>query len=153
MKGNSAPRSILASNMPPTAVFAIATSFTSSAAAVLCLNRGLVSGDSRIGSIGSRGLIRWAKMHSLGSAISSMLREFWAVFVCRPFSGVGGGIGNWNKENKVLNHGTLKVFLLCAICKHLLAAWKKSHLVCKTLQTVVVLIKVLAKWATFLAQK
>lgn len=35
-------------------------------------------------------------MQSFGSAISRMLREFCAVFVVIPFSGVGGGIGSCN---------------------------------------------------------
>lgn len=100
MNGNSALLSIFASNMPPTAEFACATSVSNSAAATFCLIKGLAIGDSNIGSIGSKGLMRWARMQSLGSATSRMLREFWAVFVDWPFSGVGGSTGSWDRKGK-----------------------------------------------------
>lgn len=64
---------MLASSMAPVAVFACCTSFSSSPAIERCLSSGWASGDSRIGSIGSSGLIRWARMQTLGSATSSTL--------------------------------------------------------------------------------
>jgi hypothetical protein len=46
------------------------TSLRSSDATARCFISGCDNGDSRIGSIGSRGLIRWARMHIFGSDTS-----------------------------------------------------------------------------------
>lgn len=73
MNGNSAVRSMLASSMAPLAVFACCTSFSSSPAMLRCFSNGCASGDSRIGSMGSSGLIRWARMQTFGSATSTTL--------------------------------------------------------------------------------
>lgn len=46
------------------------TSLRSSDATARCFISGCDNGDSSIGSIGSRGLIRWARMHIFGSDTS-----------------------------------------------------------------------------------
>lgn len=55
------------------AVFACCTSVRSSEAMARCFNNGWLNGDSIIGSIGSNGLIKWAKTHTFGSATSKTL--------------------------------------------------------------------------------
>jgi hypothetical protein len=51
-------RSMLASNIPVTAVFDWEISLRSSPAVTRCLNKGWTRGDSKTGSMGSKGLIR-----------------------------------------------------------------------------------------------
>uniref|UniRef100_A0A8D8N1C2 (northern house mosquito) hypothetical protein n=1 Tax=Culex pipiens TaxID=7175 RepID=A0A8D8N1C2_CULPI len=91
MKGNSAElRSMLASSMPPTALLPCCTSFSSSDATARCLDRGCDNGDSSSGSIGSSGLIRWARMQIFGSDTSSTLSG--PCWLASVVSGVGRGI-------------------------------------------------------------
>lgn len=59
--------------MPPIAVFACCTSLKSSDAIARCLSNGWLSGDSIIGSIGSNGLIKCAKIQIFGSDTSKTL--------------------------------------------------------------------------------
>lgn len=68
------------------------TSHNSSEAASRCLIMGCDSGDSMIGSIGSRGLMRCANTHSFGSEISSTLSG-----LCLPSTASTGG-GNYKKS-------------------------------------------------------
>lgn len=65
--------SILTKSMPPIAVFACCTSLKSSDAIARCLSNGWLSGDSIIGSIGSNGLIKCAKIQIFGSDTSKTL--------------------------------------------------------------------------------
>uniref|UniRef100_A0A182QIF0 Uncharacterized protein n=1 Tax=Anopheles farauti TaxID=69004 RepID=A0A182QIF0_9DIPT len=66
-------RSMLASSIPPTALLPCWTSLSSSDATARCFMSGCARGDSSSGSIGSSGLIRWARMQIFGSDTSSTL--------------------------------------------------------------------------------
>ncbi|KNC28890.1 hypothetical protein FF38_07370 [Lucilia cuprina] len=81
--------SMFANNMPPTAVLACCTSCKSSEATARCLSKGCAKGDSKTGSMGSRGLIKCTKMHILGSETSKTLKGL-AGFVLFPSTGEGG---------------------------------------------------------------
>lgn len=70
-------RSIFANSIPPMAVLACCTSINSSAATERCFSKGWLSGVSTIGSIGSNGLIKWAKIHIFGSDTSKTLNGPW----------------------------------------------------------------------------
>lgn len=83
--------SILANNIPPIAVLACCTSFNSSAATALCFSRELANGDSKMGSIGSKGLIRCTSTHNFGSDTSRTLNGLCGLDVSSL--AVGGGTG------------------------------------------------------------
>lgn len=73
------------------------TSVNNSEAAVLCLKSGWARGDSKRGSIGSKGLIKCASTQSLGSATSSTLNGPGEVAVRSAEVVVGDGVGSWNE--------------------------------------------------------
>lgn len=80
---------MFARSIPPAAVFACWTSFNSSDAIDRCFRSGWASGDSRIGSMASSGLIRCARMITFGSATSRTLSG--PVWVLLSLRSLGGG--------------------------------------------------------------
>uniref|UniRef100_A0A1A9UWA0 Uncharacterized protein n=1 Tax=Glossina austeni TaxID=7395 RepID=A0A1A9UWA0_GLOAU len=99
---------MLANSIPPIAVLACCTSDTSSEATLRCLSKGWAKGDSKTGSIGSKGLIKCTKMHIFGSDTSKTLKGLDALAPVLPSTGVGGSLDDKNND--------LRIYQSFAIC-------------------------------------